>query len=48
MAAKLLRNAMSWLESLFHPPVIALTLVLMVLLTILAVDLTAWLIVLDK
>ena len=48
MAAKLLRNVISWLEELFQPPMIALTLILGVLFLIAITDAVAWFIVLDK
>lgn len=41
MAAKMLRAVVSWVEVLFQPPVIALTMVLSVLFVLLAVDMFA-------
>lgn len=41
MAAKMLRTVVSWLEAPFQPPLLPLTLVLMVLFSILIVNVIA-------
>ena len=42
MAAKLLRNAMTWLAAPFQPSILPLTMVLVVLFVVATVDLIAF------